>query len=207
MHVFSYIYELCLRLAGHPRALWFLMGDSFCESIFWPIPPDVMLCPMCLARRERAFRYALVTAACSVAGAVCGYYLGYFIYDPWIRDIIELVGYGMQMAAVREWLAEEYGVLMVFAGAFTPIPYKVIAVTAGAVAADSALETGTAGFLGLGYFAAASFSGRGLRFALEAGLIYLGGTRMESGIRRYIDRAGWLCVLALGLYIGWKMIS
>lgn len=204
MHIFSYIYEICIKLAKHPKAIWFLCINSFIESIFWPIPPDVMLCPMCLAAPKRSYMYATLTAITSVLGAFCGYYLGYFIYDPWIADLIDYLNYRDAMEVVRSWFTNEYGILMVFVGAFTPIPYKVIAITAGVMAAESVMNTGTSGFLGIFYFLLVSFIGRGLRFYLEAALIYFGGEKMEHTIAKYVDRIGWACVILIFVYVAYK---
>ncbi len=206
MHFFSYIYEVCIKLAKHPKATWFLCINSFIESIFWPIPPDVMLCPMCLAMPNRAWKYAFLTVITSVCGAFCGYYLGYFIYDPWIADLIDWFHYREAMNTVRLWFTNEYGILMIFIGAFTPIPYKVIAITAGLMAAESVANTGTAGLLGIAYFILVSFVGRGMRFYLEAALIHWGGQKMEHVIRRYVDRLGWACVILIALYVAYKIV-
>ncbi len=206
MNIFSTLYEICIKLAKHPKAPWFLCINSFIESIFWPIPPDVMLAPMCLARPKRSLYYALLTVITSVLGAVCGYYLGYFIYDPYIADFINWLGYNDAMATVREWFTLKYGILMVFVGAFTPVPYKVIAVTTGLVAAESYLATGSVGMLTILNFVLVSFVGRGLRFFLEAGIIMYGGERMERVIRRYIDIIGWACVALIAIYIVYKLV-
>ena len=207
MNIFSYLYEVCIRLSKHPRAPLFLCINSFIESIFWPIPPDVMLAPMCLARPKRSLYYALITVISSILGAACGYYLGYFIYDPYIADLIEWVGYHDAMVTVREWFTMEYGVLMIFIGAFTPVPYKVIAVTSGVVAAESVMNTGSAGMLTIVNFLAVSFVGRGLRFFLEAGIIMWGGEKMEKALRRYIDLIGWACVALVAIYIIYKLLA
>lgn len=206
IQIFSYIYEVCIKLAKHPKAPWFLCINSFIESIFWPIPPDVMLAPMCLARPKRALIYALLTVVTSVLGAIVGYYLGYFIYDPYIADLIAWANYGEAMAKVRDWFTMEYGVLMIFIGAFTPVPYKVIAITTGVVAAESVANTGSAGMLTILMFVLVSFVGRGLRFFLEAGIIMYGGEKMEHAIRKYIDYIGWACVILIALYIAYKMM-
>ena len=206
MNIFSYFYEICIKLAKHPKAVWFLCINSFIESIFWPIPPDVMLAPMCLARRNRALHYATLTVIASVLGAACGYYLGYFIYDPYIADVIRWLHYEDAMETVRQWFTLKYGILMVFIGAFTPIPYKVIAVTSGVVAAESVASTGSSGMLTIVNFLAVSFVGRGLRFFLEAIIIMLGGERMEKALRRYIDIIGWVCVALVVIYIAYEML-
>lgn len=207
LNLFSGLYELCIKLAKHPKAPWFLAINSFIESIFWPIPPDVMLAPMCLARPNRAWHYATVTVATSVAGAVVGYYLGYFIYDPYIADLIKWLNYEQSMATVRNWFIMEYGILMIFVGAFTPVPYKVIAVTTGVVAAESVAATGSSGMLTIINFVLVSLVGRGMRFFLEAGIIKFGGERMEKAISRYIDIIGWACVVLVVVYIAYKMIA
>ena len=110
MGIFSRLYDFCFRLSQHPKAPWFLCLDSFMESFFWPVPPDVMLLPMCLSRRTRALRYAWVTTLSSVMGAVCGYYLGYFLYDPFIADLITRFHYQEQMETVRAWFTLRFGV-------------------------------------------------------------------------------------------------
>ncbi len=205
-NIFTRMYDLCIRLAKHPKALWFLCINSIIESIFWPIPPDVMLAPMCLARPKKAYFYATAAVLSSVIGAICGYYLGYFIYDPYIKDLIEYFGQQHNVAVVRGWFAMEYGVLMIFIGAFTPIPYKVIAVTSGVMAAESVLATGSAGMLSILFFVPVSLLGRGLRFFLEAGVISWGGERMERAIRRYIDVIGWAMVGLIVVYVAYKLI-
>lgn len=207
MGIFSYLYEVCIKLAKHPKAIWFLSINTFIESIFWPIPPDVMLAPMCLARPRYAFHYALVAVASSVLGAICGYYLGYFIYDPYIADIINWLNYQDYMYTVRNWFTKEYGILMIFIGAFTPIPYKVIAITTGVVAAESVASTSSAGMLTIVNFVIVSFVGRGARFFLVAGLIKFGGQAMDRALRRYIDIIGWICVVLVTVYIIYEMFT
>lgn len=206
MGIFSTLYNICIRLAKHPKAPWFLGINSFIESIFWPIPPDVMLAPMCLARRHMAYYYALLTVITSICGAIVGYYLGYFIYDPYIKDCIEFFNYTDAMVTVRGWFTKEFGVLMIFIGAFTPIPYKVIAVTSGVVAAESVMNTGSAHMLSIWYFIVVSLLGRGIRFFLEAFIIRWGGEKMEQTIRKYIDIIGWVCVALVVLYVLYEVL-
>ena len=207
MKIFSYLYEVCIQLAKHPRAPWFLCINSFIESVFWPIPPDVMLAPMCLPKPQRAWHYAALTTGTSVLGAICGYYLGYFIYDPYIADFIAWLNYTEAMQTVRHWYVMEYGILMIFVGAFTPVPYKVIAITSGVVAAESMASTGSAGMITILNFVLVSLVGRGMRFFLEAGIIKWGGERMEKALRRYVDRIGWACIILIAVYIVYKMVA
>ena len=205
MKIFSYLYEVCIKLAKHRNAPIFLCVNSFIESIFWPIPPDVMLAPMCLAKPKRALHFAALTTVFSVVGAICGYYLGYFIYDPYIADFIEWLNYTDAMQTVRSWYTQEYGILMIFIGAFTPVPYKVIAVTSGLVAAESMASTGRVGMITILNFVLVSLVGRGMRFFLEAGIIMWGGERMEKALRRYVDAIGWACIILVAIYIVYKL--
>lgn len=206
LNIFGRMYDMCIRLAAHPKAVWFLCINSFIESIFWPIPPDVMLAPMCLARPRKAYYYAFVAVMSSVVGAICGYYLGFFIYDPYIKDLIEYMGQQHNVAVVRGWFSLQYGVLMIFVGAFTPIPYKIIAVTTGVMAAESLMQTGSTGMLSILIFVPVSLAGRGLRFFLEAGIISFGGEKMERAVRRYIDVIGWALIGIIVIYVLYKVI-
>lgn len=194
MHPFRTLYDLALRLARHPRAPLWLWLNSFIESIFWPVPGEVMLVPMSLARPAQAVHYATLTVCSSVLGAVCGYYLGYFLYDPYVADAIAALGYEEAMHTVRTWLTQEYGMAMIFIGAFTPVPYKVIALTTGVVAAEAVTATGSSGMINIASFVMISLLGRGARFYLIAMVIRWGGERMEQAIRRFIEVIGWALV-------------
>ena len=207
MKIFSKIYEYCIRLTNHRLATSFMCLNSFCESIFWPIPADVMLLPMCVSKRNRAFYYAPLTVVTSVLGAIVGYYLGYYLYDPYVARAIAFFHYEHHMEVVRSWLTGEFGILMVFIGAFTPVPYKVIAVTTGLVACESVLASGTSGSLSVLIFVLVSLVGRGLRFYLEALVIYLGGEKMEKAISKYIDRIGWAIVIVFVIFVVYKIIA
>ncbi len=185
--MFSALYARVMSWAAHRHAPWYLGLLSFAEASFFPVPPDVMLAPMVLARRRRAWFYATLTTAASAAGGVAGYLLGMLAFDavaPLIRDL----GYWPAYLQARSWFAE-WGVLVVFVAGFSPIPYKVFTVTAGAAAMA---------FLP---FVLASVVGRGARFFLVAALIYWGGERMDRFLRKYIDRLGWaLLAIAAVVY-------
>ena len=188
MRIFSRLYESTLRWARHRHAAWYLGGLSFAESSFFPIPPDVMLAPMALARRECAWRYALITTITSVLGGVFGYLIGLFAFEliePWLHEF----GYWERFQLAVEWF-EEWGFWVVFLAGFSPIPYKVFTISAG-----------TVGMMFLP-FLLASLIGRGARFFLVAGLIWWGGERMDRLLRSYVDRIGWIfVVLAIVLYL------
>lgn len=180
MKLFSPLYLRAMSWARHPRAPWYLAAMSFAESSFFPVPPDVMLAPMSLARPDRAWWLALLTTLASVAGGVLGYFIGLFALDailPWLQGSSYWPAYQTAM----QWF-DTYGFWAIFIAGFSPIPYKVFTIAGGAVAMA---------FLP---FIVASLIGRGLRFFLVAGLMAWGGARMEAGLQRYVDRLGWATV-------------
>jgi membrane protein YqaA with SNARE-associated domain len=185
MKVFGPLYDWTLRCSAHRRAPWFLAGLSFAESSFFPIPPDVMLAPMVLARPERKWRFAMITTVFSVLGGLAGYLIGLFAIEL-IEPLIADAGYHDAYAASLEWFAT-WGFWVVFLAGFSPIPYKVFTIAAGAMA------------VALLPFVVASLIGRGARFVLVAVLIGWGGPRVEPYVRRYIDWIGWGLVLLCGL--------
>lgn len=188
MRLFSRSYDMVLTWARHRLAVWYLGGLSFAESSFFPIPPDVMLAPMTLARPERAWHYALVTTITSVLGGVFGYLIGMFAFEM-IEPLLHEFGYWERFQVAVEWF-EDWGFWVVFLAGFSPIPYKVFTISAG-----------TVGMVFLP-FVIASLIGRGARFFLVAGLIRWGGVRMDQLMRSYIDRLGWaLVALAIVVYL------
>lgn len=192
MKLFSRLYDRVMRWSRHPHALWYLAANSFAESVFWPIPPDVMLAPMCLANPGRSWRLALLTTLTSVVGACVGYLLGYLLFEPVVLPLIHAMKYDAHLATTQAWFAQ-YGIWVVLLAAFSPIPYKVFTVTAGLLQ------------MALLPFILISLFGRGLRFFLVAALMKWGGARMERKLRQFIDVIGWSCVvLALVLYFVFK---
>jgi membrane protein YqaA with SNARE-associated domain len=171
--------------AEHRHASYYLAGLSFAESSFFPIPPDVMLAPMTLAKPERAWQFALVTTLASVVGGVAGYLIGMFAFEL-VEPLLHSAGYWERYLATREWFAV-WGVWVVFLAGFSPIPYKIFTITAGVV-----------GMVFLP-FVLASFVGRGARFFLVAWLMRMGGAKMERILKQYIDRIGWLLVIVVVL--------
>lgn len=198
MKLFAGIYDYCLKLSRHRFATFFLCLNSFIESIFWPVPVDVMLIPMALARPERALRFAFYATVASVLGAVVGYGLGYWIYDPYIHDMVKYFG-GTANFDKAMMLLNTYGILFIVIGSFTPLPYKVVAICCGVIAAQRGIGILSFEQLGIISFIVVSFLGREARFFLISGLIKLGGASMEQKIRRYIDVIGWLCLIIVVL--------
>src|SRR5438046_3265764 len=127
------IYDWCVAAADKPYALWILTAVSFAESSFFPIPPDTMLIPMSLARPRRAWLYATVCTAASVAGGVLGYSIGALLYDSIGQWLIGLYGYGDKVEAFRE-AYRQYGAWIILIKGLTPIPYKIVTITSGLAA-------------------------------------------------------------------------
>jgi membrane protein YqaA with SNARE-associated domain len=186
IRLFSTLYDRVLVWARHPRAHWYLGALSFAESSFFPIPPDVMLAPMVLARREKAWYFATLTTVTSVIGGIAGFAIGAVAIE-WVQPTLERFGYMDEFHHAQEWFVE-YGFWAILAAGFSPIPYKIFTIAAGAMS------------MMIVPFVAASVVGRGARFFLVAALIFWGGERFEQSLRRYIDLMGWLfvglCVIA-----------
>lgn len=183
MRLFSHLLEMVMGWAEHRHASYYLAGLSFAESSFFPIPPDVMLAPMTLAKPERAWRFALVTTLASVLGGIAGYLIGMFAFEL-VEPLLHRAGYWQRYLDTREWFAV-WGVWVVFLAGFSPIPYKIFTITAGVVG------------MVLLPFVVASFVGRGARFFLVAWLMRMGGSKMEAILKQYIDRIGWLLVIVV----------
>ncbi len=175
------VYDRMMRLAASPRANPALAAVAFLESSVFPIPPDVMLVPMVLARPPAAWRIAAIATVASVAGGLAGYAIGLFLYETLGRWIIELYGLVEKAEAFRRAYAE-WGLVIVLVAGFTPLPYKVITIASGAAAFDPIV------------FTIASVVSRGARFFLVAGLLRLFG----SAIRSFIEARLGLVTAAFG---------
>ena len=123
-------YDWCVDSAGKPHAAWVLGAVSFAESSFFPVPPDIMLIPMSLARPERAWFFATICTLASVAGGLLGYFIGAVLYDTVGAWLIHLYGYGDKVEAFRTAYAQ-YGSLIILLKGLTPIPYKIVTITSG----------------------------------------------------------------------------
>jgi membrane protein YqaA with SNARE-associated domain len=196
LKLFGPLYERTLIWARHRHAPALLTGMSFAEAIVFPVPPEVMLAPMALARPHRAVWLATLSLAGSLAGAVVGYLLGHFAYElvkplfealGWMERIDAQVDYLREIAANSPWKAFW---LLVLAG-FTPIPLKIF--------------TWASGIVGVPMlpFLASMVVGRGKRLYLIALAVRLGGTRAEAALRRFIEPIGWGALALLALGAGW----
>lgn len=192
MKVFTYLYDKTMGWSKHKHAPKYLAGMSFAESSFFPIPPDVMLMPMALAKPEKAMWFATITTVFSLLGGLFGYFIGYALLDV-VLPILESLNYITKYEKAVGFF-EEYGFWIVFIAGFSPIPYKLVTIAAGASA------------MALLPFIIASFIGRGARFFLVAYLMKVGGEKYEPKIRQSVDRIGYgMIVLILG-YIAYKYV-
>ncbi len=179
-------YDWMMRMAGHKRAPEALFTVSFIESSIFPIPPDVMLVPMILANRARAWFYAALCTVASVLGGVAGYAIGYFLFDAIGQPLLDLYGYSSKFKEFSTYY-NEWGAWIVFFAGVTPFPYKVVTVA-----------SGTTG-LNIIVFILASIASRGLRFFIVAALLYWFG----EPIRVFIEkRLGLLLTVFLLLLFG-----
>lgn len=187
VRVFRGLYDRVLVLSRHRHAERYLVGLTVAEATVFPIPPDVMLAPMVLANRSSAWRLAFKTTVASVLGGLIGYLIGYLALElamPWIERAGYLGAYEQAVEAFRR-----FGVWFVIVAGFTPIPFKIITIAAGAL-----------GMPLLG-FVAGSVIGRGARFFMVAAIIYAGGKRAAERLRDWVDAIGWF-IVALTLIAG-----
>ena len=171
------LYDWCLDAAHKPHAMWSMGVISFAESSFFPVPPDVMLIPMALARPERAYVMAAWCTATSVAGGIAGYAIGALLYDSVGAWLIQLYGYGDKVETFRAAYAQ-WGAWIILLKGLTPIPYKIVTIT-----------SGFAGY-NLGLFIIFSIMARAGRFFLLAFLLH-----------RYGEQARHIIEKRLGLWV------
>lgn len=180
------LYDWTIRLADHPRALWALGIISFVESSFFPIPPDVLMIPMIIARPSRAWLVATVALVTSVLGGLFGYFIGAALWETVGQPILAFYGKA-EAADVFADRFNQYGAWAVLFAGVTPFPFKVITITSG--------WTG----LSLPVFVICSILARGLRFFVVAGLLW----RYGAPIRDFIERRlGLMFTLFMVLLIG-----
>ena len=183
-----------MGLAAHRHAVPALAGVSFVESSVFPIPPDILLIPMVLAEREKAFRIALVCTVASVLGGLLGYAIGVFLFEELGKPMLELYGYAPKFAEFqgkyRDW-----GAWAVFIAGVTPFPYKVITILSGVTQLDIFI------------FTVASVAARGLRFFIVAGLLWHFGEPIRDFIEKRLSLLFWLfCALLVGGFVAVKFL-
>jgi membrane protein YqaA with SNARE-associated domain len=173
-----------MRLAANDRAPWALGIVSFVESSFFPIPPDVMLIPMVMSRREKAWRYATIATVTSVLGGILGYAIGYYAYQAIGLPILEFYGKADALDGFKAFV-QEYGVNAIIIKGMTPIPFKVVTIAAGV--AEMAFVP----------FVLASIVARAMRFYLVAGLLFWFGAPIRDFIERRLSLVTTLFVVLL----------
>lgn len=185
---FARLYQRCMQWARSRYAVHILALIAFIESIFFPIPPDVMLAPMAMAKPQRAVYYATITTIFSVLGGIVGYGIGVLAFPTIVEPFLQHMGYMAKYEMIHAWFVQ-WGFWVVFVAGFSPIPYKIFTVTAGL--------TGV-GFLP---FVFASVTSRGLRFFLVSILMAKGGPKLEQFIHDMLVRFGWAMVAMFGLAV------
>ena len=188
------IYDWCIDAAHKPYALWIMGAVAFAESSFFPVPPDVMLIPMSLARPQRAWLYAAICTVASVVGGVLGYAIGALLYDSLGHWLINFYGLADKVEGFRAAYAQ-WGALIIIGKGLTPIPYKLVTIA-----------SGFAGY-NIWLFVLCSIIARGLRFFIAAVLLNRYGEWIRVRIERHL--ALWvvlgIAVLVLGFIIAFRL--
>ena len=188
------LYDWVMAMARKRHAIWWLAGVSFAESAFFPIPPDILLVPMVLANRRRAWRIAAVCTLASVMGGLLGYAIGLWLFEALGRPLLEFYGSENKFSQFQAYY-NEWGAWIVGAGGFTPLPYKVITIASGVTKLD------------IGIFILASVVSRGLRFYIEAALLWRFGEPVREFIERHLGKLALLLfVVLVGAFLLVKLL-
>jgi membrane protein YqaA with SNARE-associated domain len=188
------LYDYTMALAATPYAVWALAAVAFVESSVFPIPPDVLLIPMILAARAKAFNYVFVATLASVAGGLAGYGIGWGLWELVGEPILGFYGAMHKFEEFREGY-QEYGILIVFMAGLTPFPYKVITIASGAFGMDI-----------MGFMIASTLA-RGGRFMIVGGLLWRFGEPIKAFIEKYLGLLTIaFCVLLVGGFVALKYV-
>ena len=185
--MFRKLYDWTLRMAGHRHAIRYMAVVSFAESSFFPIPPDAMVVPMVLARRDQAWLIATVCTLSSVAGGAAGYAIGYFLYDSVGLFLINLYGAHDATSEFQHWY-DQWGAAVILIKGLTPIPFKIVTIASGFFKYN------------FGLFVLLALVTRGARFFLIAWLLKRYGAPVQAFIEERMTLVGWgfLALLAGG---------
>ena len=188
------LYDWMMRMAGHKKAPQALFWVAFIESSVFPNPPDVMLIPMILAQRAKAFLYATICLAGSVIGGVAGYAIGYYLFDLIGEPVLRVYGYGEKYQQTAD-LFNEWGPWILIAKGWTPFPYKVLTIAAGAFK------------MSIVPFILASIVARAMRFYLVAALLYWFGEPIRDFIEKRLSLVTTaFVVLLVGGFVAIKYV-
>lgn len=175
------LYDRLKAATKHRLAEPILALLCFLEAMILPIYPEIMLAPMIIADRLRAWRLATICTISSVTGGLAGYAVGFFLFDSIGRAIIEFYGAGDGFSSLASSFTDN-GPLMIIIGAISPIPYKVVTITSGVVGLD------------IWTFVIFGLIGRGLRYFVPCGLFYFFGPAANAFIEKNKVLAGWVMV-------------
>ena len=189
MNLLKSLYNWTLKKAEHKYSSWILSIVSFSESSFFPIPPDVLLIPMIIAKRTKAWAYALICTLSSVIGGVAGYAIGFFLFNSIGILIVEFYHLSNSFNTFENYY-KEYGILIVLGAGFTPFPFKFITIASGVFS------------LNIFLFILTAFIARGLRFYLLTSLLFIFGEKIKILIDKYFNiLAGLFFILLLGSFL------
>jgi membrane protein YqaA with SNARE-associated domain len=190
MNIIRSVYDWTLRQADKPYAQWILFAVAFAESSVFPLPPDILLLPMCIAQRAKALRFALLCTIGSVLGGLLGYAIGALLFETlgkWVVDTYHLqAAFDKFHAGFNEW-----GVWIILAKGLTPIPYKLVTIASGVAQFP------------LVPFVLASIVTRGLRFFIVAVLVMKFGAPIQTFVEKYLNwvALGLLLSIAFGFWL------
>tara|TARA_Y100001935_G_scaffold133830_1_gene110772 strand:- start:398 stop:1003 length:606 start_codon:yes stop_codon:yes gene_type:complete len=186
--MFTQLYNKCINLAGHKNSNYFLGIISFIESSFFPIPPDIMIAPMAIAKKKDFFKIFLIATFFSVMGGIFGYLIGAYFFDLAI-NIIEFYNYGDKVIGIKDALSKGDGfyawLTILFLAGFTPLPYKVFTITSGLISFN------------LLVFILISFISRGLRFFIVSYLSSKFGDTFSNYMNKYGQK--WFTIIGIGI--------
>lgn len=189
MNLLRSLYNWTLKKAEHKYSSWILSIVSFSESSFFPIPPDVLLIPMIIAKRTKAWTYALICTLSSVLGGIAGYAIGFFLFNSIGILIVEFYHLSNSFNTFENYY-KEYGILIVLGAGFTPFPFKFITIASGVFS------------LNIFLFILTAFVARGLRFYLLACLLFIFGEKIKILIDKYFNILAVLFfILLLGSFM------
>lgn len=183
--MFSNLYLKVLSWSKKKNSSIWLFIVSFTESSFFPVPPDIMLIPMTIERRDHSLFFIILTTISSVLGGVFGYYIGMMFVDI-VYPLIISFGYENLFISSKQ-LILDHGIWVIILAGFTPIPYKIFTIAAGFIGMDIIV------------FITGSIIGRGMRYGLVVGLVYKYGIKLNGMILKYIDKIGWYIIFLLCL--------
>ena len=180
------LYDWTMDFAANRNAMWALFIIAFIESSVFPIPPDILLIPMILAAREKAWKVAGVCTIASVLGGLAGYGIGFFLYEQIGQPILEMYG-KVDKFTEFQGMYNEWGAWVVAMAGLTPFPFKVITIASGVTGLD------------LPTFVMASLLSRGARFYIEAAMLWYFGEPIRDFVEKYL---GWLVTIGFIVLFG-----